>query len=80
MAGQKVKRKQEKGGAMAKKKVITMTRGGIKTTSSSYSPKDLERIREKAYLIWEAKGRPTQDDMSHWFEAEKVLRKEKAIR
>lgn len=65
---------------MARKKVATMTRVKEKMTSSGYSAKDLDKIREKAYLIWEAKGRPAQDDMSHWFEAEKVLKKKKAIR
>jgi len=65
---------------MARKKVATMTRGKQKTTSAGYSPQDLEKIREKAYLIWEAKGRPAQDDMAHWFEAEKALKKQKVLR
>jgi hypothetical protein len=63
---------------MARKRVATMTRAGM-TTSIGYSPKDLEKIRARAYHIWESKGRPANSDMAHWFEAEKALRKEKAI-
>jgi len=36
-------------------------------------PPDLERIRSRAYLIWEQQGRPDGRDQEHWQEAERQL-------
>jgi hypothetical protein len=37
-----------------------------------------QMIRDRAYYIWEAKGRPSGAEMAIWLEAEKdVLRKQK---
>lgn len=33
-----------------------------------------EKIAERAYEIWQAKGRPTGQDQDHWFQAERELR------
>ena len=65
---------------MAKKNVTTMTKSTTKTTSCGYSAQDLEKIRTRAYYIWETKGKPTNQDFSIWLESEKALRKEKLIR
>jgi hypothetical protein len=29
-----------------------------------------QRVRERAYAIWEAEGRQHGNDLSHWFRAE----------
>ncbi len=31
---------------------------------------DIEQIREKAYLLWAAKGYPENSDVENWLEAE----------
>ena len=31
---------------------------------------DIERIRERAYFIWESRGRPHGQDLEHWLMAE----------
>jgi hypothetical protein len=36
-------------------------------------PPDLERIRTRAYQIWEQEGRPHGRDREHWHEAERQL-------
>lgn len=36
-------------------------------------PPDLERIRARAYYIWEQEGRPHGRDQHHWQEAERQL-------
>jgi hypothetical protein len=33
-----------------------------------------QRVRERAYAIWEAEGRPHGNDLAHWFQAEAELR------
>ena len=65
---------------MPKKRVTTMTKSSTKTASCGYSTQDLDKIRTRAYYIWERKGKPTDQDFSIWLEAEKTLRKERAIR
>jgi hypothetical protein len=32
------------------------------------------RIRERAYAIWEATGRPVGNDWEHWFKAVREIR------
>lgn len=34
---------------------------------------DQERIRERAYALWEAAGSPEGDDLGFWVEAERQL-------
>lgn len=51
-----------------KKKIIT----------PQFSPASLEeKIRKKAYYIWEAKGRPENIALDNWLEAEGELKKAK---
>lgn len=45
----------------------------------SYSHADLEKIKERAYYIWEKKGRPSNSTVQDWLEAEQELRDEKVI-
>jgi hypothetical protein len=33
-----------------------------------------EKIAQRAYEIWQAKGRPMGQDQDHWFQAERELR------
>ena len=35
--------------------------------------RDLQRIRERAYEIWEQEGRPEGREQEHWREAERQL-------
>jgi len=35
-----------------------------------------ERIAERAYKLWEARGKPAGTDRENWFEAERLLRAE----
>lgn len=32
-----------------------------------------EKIRVRAYQLWEAQGKPVATDSEHWFEAERLL-------
>ncbi len=50
----------------AKKKVASPRK---KKVVCSCAP-DVDKIRERAYLIWEEKGRPGNSDVEHWLEAE----------
>lgn len=43
--------------------------------SQKVSPDIIEKIREKAYFIWENKGRPENSSSDDWLEAERQLRK-----
>jgi Protein of unknown function (DUF2934) len=36
-------------------------------------PDTTEQIRELAYYLWDARGRPHGADIEHWVEAERVL-------
>ncbi len=38
------------------------------------TPQDFQRIRDRAYRIWEQEGRPDGRDAAHWEEAERQLR------
>lgn len=40
------------------------------------TPPDLERIRVRAYQIWEEQGRPEGRDHEHWQQAERQLQVE----
>ena len=40
------------------------------------SDDDQERIRERAYALWEAAGSPEGDDLWFWVEAERQLSEE----
>ncbi|MBN2484002.1 MAG: DUF2934 domain-containing protein [Candidatus Omnitrophica bacterium] len=43
---------------------------------SKYSQEDLDKIRTKAYYIWEQKGKPTTESaLDHWLQAERELRR-----
>lgn len=44
------------------------------TTKESCPKITDEMIRERAYYIWEKKGRPQGQDMAIWLQAEKELR------
>lgn len=35
---------------------------------------DIERIRKRAYFIWESRGRPQGQDLEHWLLAEMELK------
>lgn len=37
-----------------------------------------DRVRERAYAIWEEEGRPDGEDLRHWSDAEAELRGETA--
>jgi hypothetical protein len=41
--------------------------------TNAQPPPDLERIRLRAYQIWEQEGRPHGRDREHWHEAERQL-------
>ena len=65
-----------------KKKVITatVTKPVQKTTGPGYSTQDLNKIKTRAYYIWESKGKPVNQDFHIWLEAEKALRREKLLK
>jgi hypothetical protein len=47
---------------------------------SSYTKTDLEKIRVRAYYIWERKGKPDKETaLDNWLQAEHELRSEGAI-
>lgn len=43
---------------------------------SDMSDYDQERIRERAYALWERAGSPEGDDLSFWIEAERQVNDE----
>jgi Protein of unknown function (DUF2934) len=43
------------------------------STVAELSNSARERIAERAYQLWEAKGRPAGTDLADWFEAERLL-------
>ena len=45
-------------------------------TTQSRTPVTEERIRERAYLKWEAAGRPGGDGLNFWLEAQQELLQE----
>ncbi|MBN2120879.1 MAG: DUF2934 domain-containing protein [Candidatus Omnitrophica bacterium] len=50
-----------------------------KSHSSKYSEDDLEKIRERAHMTWERKGKPHNTALSDWLEAEEELKEEGLI-
>lgn len=56
---------------MARKKLLLRTK---RQPSCSSNP-DAEKIRQRAYFVWEEKGRPQNRDLDIWLEAEKELKK-----
>lgn len=48
---------------------------GVKTLSSEPSGVLLERIRERAYFIWEGKGWPDNSALDNWLQAERETSK-----
>ena len=55
---------------MARKKVLVGTKK--KMNCSSYP--DVEKIRQRAYSIWEERGRPQNSDLDIWLEAEREIK------
>jgi hypothetical protein len=47
--------------------------------ASLYSYDDLEKIKERAYYIWEQKGRSADSAFQDWIEAERELKAEGLI-
>jgi len=54
---------------MARKRLLAKEKK--KTGCSSFPD---EKIRQRAYLIWERKGRPENNELDNWLEAERELK------
>ena len=54
---------------------VTLRKQKVDTKSSTSKTPSFEQIQEKAYLIWERKGRPLNSDMDNWLEAEREFRR-----
>jgi hypothetical protein len=50
-----------------------------KTAAKKYTPQDIEKIKERAYLIWCNKGKSANSAERDWFLAEKELKSEGKI-
>lgn len=61
---------------MAKKPKTNNPESGV---YSLYAAGDVERINERAYYVWEKKGRPQDSAVQDWVEAERELREEGLI-
>ncbi|MDD5194384.1 MAG: DUF2934 domain-containing protein [Candidatus Omnitrophica bacterium] len=48
--------------------------GASKSSSKVDEAKLSQMIRERAYYIWESKGKPKGQDAAIWFQAEKEMR------
>lgn len=51
----------------------TLGRVQIRRHTPAAPPSPSDRIRQRAYLLWEARGRPFGDDWADWFQAEKEV-------
>lgn len=58
--------------AVSSKKVSSKSSPSV--TVKSNDAKLNEMIRDRAYYIWEEKGRPEGKDMEIWFQAEKEIK------
>jgi hypothetical protein len=59
-------------------KIMSKTSAKPADKAAGKKPDVGQMIRDRAYYIWEAKGRPQGREMEIWLEAEKdVLRKQK---
>ncbi|MBU1862314.1 MAG: DUF2934 domain-containing protein [Candidatus Omnitrophica bacterium] len=59
-----------------KKGIVKKKKGAKRETSFSSNRSASEMIQERAYLIWERKGRLEGTSMEDWVEAEKELERE----
>jgi len=55
---------------MARKKILLRTK-----KQTNYPSSDAEKIRQRAYFIWEERGRPQNSDMDIWLQAEQELKR-----
>ena len=62
---------------MANKKV---TRKRTKKTIPTCRQDESDLIRQRAYHIWETKGRSNDSTLDNWFEAKQQLKKEGLIK
>jgi hypothetical protein len=57
---------------------VTVKKVGLKSSptvsGNSNDAKLNEMIRDRAYYLWEAKGRPEGKDMEIWIQAEREIR------
>jgi hypothetical protein len=44
-----------------------------KQAVSLHTPDQMKKIAEKAYYLWEKRGRPHGNDMRDWLEAERIV-------
>ena len=44
------------------------------TRKTGPAVQDMDKIRQRAYLIWEQKGRPQNNDLDNWLQAERELK------
>jgi hypothetical protein len=59
------------------KRVDKPKEGPISPTPPACQPLSVDEIRLRAYLRWEAAGKPPGDDVKFWLEAEQELQQEK---
>jgi Protein of unknown function (DUF2934) len=67
---------KEKAGVARKTKVPTTTRAISRTVSAASGGRqdDLhERVRRRAYELWESEGRPAGREYDHWLQAEREV-------
>lgn len=56
------------------KGTVAVSKRQDRKNSGKYSARQLEMIQERAYWIWEAKGKPANSDLDNWREAEAELK------
>ncbi|MDD5291647.1 MAG: DUF2934 domain-containing protein [Candidatus Omnitrophica bacterium] len=64
---------------MAAKNVKTMKKASFKASGKSLNSQDLQgKIQKKAFEIFEKRGYAHGDDLADWFEAEKLVKKNRS--
>jgi len=59
--------------AIARKPTPDASRTAAQPPAPARAPAPAGKVAERAYQIWQARGRPSGHDLEHWLQAEREL-------